>query len=71
LASGTFLTVGLLTRLAVIPLAITMTVICFGMGKGRIFLEDQHPFLFVLLSLVFFFAGSGKWSLDQAIFGRS
>jgi uncharacterized membrane protein YphA (DoxX/SURF4 family) len=71
LVSGIFLTLGLYTRLAVVPLAITMLVICFGMGKGRIFLEDQHPFLFVLLALVFFFTGPGKWSLDRVIFGRS
>ncbi len=70
LISGILLTLGLFTRMAVIPLAITMIVICFGMGQGRIFMEDQHPFLFVLLALVFFFTGPGKWSLDQVIFGR-
>lgn len=70
LLSGICLTLGLLTRIAVIPLAVTMAVICFGMGHGRIFTEDQHPFLFLLLAGVFFFAGPGKWSLDQALFGK-
>lgn len=71
LLSGFLLTLGLLTRLAVIPLAGTMLVITFGMGKGKIFYEDQHPFLFVLLSLVFFFAGPGKYSLDHILVGRN
>ncbi|KAA2241829.1 DoxX family protein [Chitinophaga agrisoli] len=68
--SGILLTLGLLTRLAVIPLAIAMTVVCFGMGNGRILTQDQHPFLFVLLAGVFFFTGPGKWSLDQVFFKR-
>lgn len=68
LLSGIFLTLGLFTRLAVILLAITMIIICFGLGQGRIFMEDQHPFLFILLAFVFFFTGPGKWSLDQILF---
>lgn len=69
LASGVLLFLGLFTRPAAIVLALTMIVICFGMGKGRIFMEDQHPFLFVLLAFVFFFTGPGRWSADRAIFG--
>lgn len=71
LVSGLLLTLGLFTRLAVVPLVATMLVISFGMGKGKIFYEDQHPFLFVLLGLVFFFAGPGKYSLDQLLFGKN
>lgn len=70
LAGGILLTVGLLTRPAAIALAVTMAVICFGMGKGRIWMEDQHPFLFILLATVFFFTGGGKWSLDRVLFDR-
>ena len=65
---GVFLALGLLTRLAIIPLIATMAVICFGMGKGRIFMDEQHPFLFILLFLVFFFCGPGRYSLDKLIF---
>ena len=68
LVSGICLTIGLLTRLATIPLMITMTIICFGMGHGKIFSDDQHPFLFVLLGLVFFFYGPGKWNFDEVLF---
>jgi putative oxidoreductase len=71
LVTGILLTLGLFTRLAVIPLAITMLSIIFGMGKGRILMEDQHPFLFVLLALVFFFTGPGKWSLDGLMYRKS
>ena len=67
LASGLLLIAGLFTRFASLALAITMGVICFFMGKGRIFTEDQHPFLFVLLAAVFFFMGAGKWSLDHRL----
>jgi len=68
LIGGVFLTLGLLTRLAIIPLIATMAIICFGMGSGRFWYEDQHPFLFILLCLVFFFYGPGRFSLDKIIF---
>jgi putative oxidoreductase len=67
---GLLLVAGLFTRLAALTLAITMLVVCFVMGQGRIFTDDQHPFLFVLLAAVFFFTGAGKWSLDGLIFGH-
>jgi putative oxidoreductase len=69
-AGGIFLLLGFLTRLAIIPLIITMLTITFGMGKGKIFMDDQHPFLFVLLFLVIFFTGPGKFSLDHIFFGN-
>ena len=50
---GVLLALGLFTRFAIIPLSITMLVIPFFMGKGKIFSDDQHPFLFVLLFLTF------------------
>jgi uncharacterized membrane protein YphA (DoxX/SURF4 family) len=67
---GVLLTLGFLTRLSVIPLIITMAVICFGIGHGKIFMDDQHPFLFILLFLVFFFYGPGWLSVDKIIFKR-
>jgi putative oxidoreductase len=50
-----------------LPLAITMLTVTFGMGHGKVFTDDQHPFLFVLLALAFFFTGPGKWSMDRII----
>lgn len=69
--TGILFTLGLFTRIAAIALSVAMCIITFGMGEGRIFMEEQHPFLFVLLSAVFFFSGAGKWSFDQVLFGRS
>ncbi len=40
----------------------------FFVGHGKIWYEDQHPFLFVLLAFVFFFIGGGKWSVDYLLF---
>ena len=71
LVGGIFLLLGLFTRLAVIPLIITMGVIAFGMGHGKIWMDDQHPFLFMLLCLVFFFYGPGRFSLDKLLFKKN
>ena len=70
LVSGVCITLGLFTRLAVWPLIFTMLGISFGMGHGNIFYEDQHPFLFVMIGLFFFFNGPGKYSLDQYFYGK-
>ena len=67
---GILLAAGFLTRIASIAIAVTMAVICFGMGKGKIFMDDQHPFMFVLIALLFIFTGAGKWSLDYLFFDR-
>jgi uncharacterized membrane protein YphA (DoxX/SURF4 family) len=70
LIAGCCITIGLFTRLMIWPMIFLMLTICFGMGKGRIFYEDQHPFLFVLIGLIFFFIGPGKFSADQYLFGK-
>lgn len=64
LLSGLLLTLGFLTRVGCIILMCTMLYISFFVGHGKVWYEDQHPFLFVLLALVFFFTGPGKWSVD-------
>lgn len=68
LVGGILVMVGLFTRLAALIIACTMLYISLFVGTGKIWYEDQHPFLFVLLALVFFFAGPAKWSLDQVLF---
>jgi uncharacterized membrane protein YphA (DoxX/SURF4 family) len=65
---GIFLTFGFMTRVASLLIAGTMLYISFFVGNGKIWYEDQHPFLFVLLAMVFFFTGPGKWSVDGKIF---
>lgn len=70
LLAGVLLTLGLFTRIACIVLAATMLYISFFIGNGRIWYEDQHPFLFVLLGLVFFFTGPGAASMDDWLFRK-
>lgn len=67
LIAGILLFIGLFTRLSAIVIAITMLSISLFVGKGRIWYEDQHPFLFVLLALVFVFTGPGDWSVDKSL----
>jgi putative oxidoreductase len=62
--AGVFLTLGLFTRLAAILMIGTFCYITFFVGNGRFWYEDQHPFMFALLGLLFFFTGPGIWSLD-------
>lgn len=68
LASGILLALGLFTRLAALFMAITMLFICFKVGNGKFYYEDQHPFIFAMLAMVFFLTGPVKWSIDQLIF---
>jgi putative oxidoreductase len=71
LVSGTLLALGLFTRLASVLLGGTMLYISLFVGHGKIWYEDQYPFLFFLLALVFFFTGPGTWSLDRPNPGSS
>ncbi len=67
---GLCLALGLFTRIASIVLVLNFTFITFVMGHGKIFTENQHPFLFVLVSMIFLFIGPGRWSLDHRIFNK-
>jgi putative oxidoreductase len=67
LVAGLLLTAGCLTRLAALVLILTMLYISFFVGHGKIWYDDQHPFLFVLLGLVFIFSGPGSWSIDSLL----
>lgn len=60
---------GLGTRLAVIPLIITMIVAVFvhtpqGMSK------QELPFIYMLSYFLLFYAGSGRYSLDHYLFNK-
>lgn len=70
LVAGFLLALGLFTRIACIIITGTFIYISFFIGNGKIWYEDQYPFLFVLLALLFFFTGPGKWCLDNALFKK-
>jgi putative oxidoreductase len=63
------ITLGVLTRLSVIPLMISMSVAYFMAHKNDSFQMKELPFLFMCLSLVVFILGSGKYSVD-GLFSR-
>lgn len=65
LITGICFVLGLCTRLAALVMACNMLFICFYIGSGKFYYEDQHPFLFALVALVFFFTGSVKFGLDN------
>ena len=69
LITGICFIIGLFTRLAAAFMMIDMLFICFVVGEGRFYYQDQHPFLFALIALVFFFTGPVRWSLDARLFG--
>jgi len=70
LITGICFVFGLFTRIAALFMAIDMLFICFKIGGGKFYYEDQHPFLFAMIALVFFFTGPVKWSLDKVWFGE-
>ena len=70
LVAGFLLTIGLFTRIAAIIIIGTFIYIPFFVGNGKIWYEDQYPFLFALFGCVFFFVGSGKWSIDNILFRK-
>lgn len=59
--------VGLATRYAVIPLAITMMVVIFIVNGGEPFGERELPSLYLLGYIVLFVNGAGKYSLDKQL----
>lgn len=70
LLGGTLLATGLITRIAAVIVAVTMSIITFRVGEGRVYMEEQHPFMFVLFAFLFFFDGGKKWSLDNLFFRK-
>ncbi len=68
--AGLSMLLGLFTRLGSLLTMGTFSYITFFVGHGKFWYEDQHPFMFFLVGLVFFFCGPVKWSLDEQIFKR-
>jgi putative oxidoreductase len=65
---GILIVIGLLTRLATIPLIITMAVVVFYSNKGQFILaKGDLPALFLACFLVLLITGPGKWSVDRLV----
>jgi len=71
LLTGICFILGVFTRIAALLMMADMLFICFYVGSGRFYYQDQHPFLFALIAFVFFFTGPVKWSLDERLFDAS
>lgn len=70
LVAGLLLTLGLFTRIGALLMIGTLAYIAFFVGHGKVWYDDQHPFLFVLLGLVFVFTGPGNWAIDNLLFKK-
>lgn len=68
LIGGFFLIIGLFTPLFTALLFFTFVFITFVMGEGKIFGDNQLSFLFAMFSLLFFFTGPGRLSVDYILF---
>ncbi|RFS25044.1 DoxX family protein [Chitinophaga silvatica] len=62
-----FVILGLLTRLASIPLIISMSVITFVIHSAKPLDERELPLMFLAAFVAILFVGPGKFSLDGAI----
>ncbi len=70
LICGLLVTIGLATRLAVIPIFIAMVVAYFIALSEAAFNVKELALLFLALSFVIFILGSGKYSVDGMIRSR-
>jgi len=71
LIAGVLLSLGLFTRISAVITIGTFSYITFFVGHGHFWYEDQHPFMFFLMGVLFLFSGPGAWSLDEQFFSKS
>jgi putative oxidoreductase len=67
---GILFLLGLLTRLGAVICVGTFLYITFFIGSGKFWYQDQHPFMFALFGLLYFFIGAGAWSIDALLFKK-
>lgn len=61
---------GLFSRLATIPLMVTMAVATFIIHADDPFSKQEFALLYFFLFLIIFMAGPGRFSLDAAFFNK-
>ena len=64
---GVLVLIGLYTRIAVIPLIITMLTAAIIVHSTDPFGVKEKPLLFAVIFLALLFTGSGKYSIDKKI----
>ncbi len=68
---GILLSLGLFTRLALVPPFITMLVAFFIIHQKDDFAVKELALVFLLLSISIFILGSGKYSIDRILFNKN
>lgn len=69
LAGGLMMALGIFTRVAAVPLILTMAFICFIMGEPELLAADGS-FLLLVIFFHFLLVGPGRLSLDHLLFTR-
>jgi putative oxidoreductase len=64
---GLLFALGFFTRFISLPLIINMAVAAFGSHHGQITGAGEQAFIYLLIFAVYFFVGSGKWSVDYLL----
>lgn len=67
---GFLLTIGLFTRISLVPVFVAMTVALFVAHAGDPFEAKQPALLLWLMAMLSFTAGPGRFSLDYYIVGK-
>jgi putative oxidoreductase len=67
---GLFIALGLLTRLAIIPIFTIVNVAFFVAHKNDPFLSKMLLFVYIFLCIAIFLLGSGRYSIDQLLFRK-
>ena len=65
-----FLFIGLGTRLVLIPLILTMSVVVFIINATQPMGDKEEGFLYLIPYVVLFFTGPGRISFDQLLFRK-
>jgi len=61
-----FVIVGFKSKWALIPMIITMLVAVFGAHAGEPFSEREHALLYLIVFIVLYLTGDGKYSLEKS-----
>ena len=61
------LVIGLMTRVAALPVAFTMAVAAFVVNAGKPWTDKELAVLYMLCSLALVFTGAGRFSVDSRI----
>ncbi|MCD8081039.1 MAG: DoxX family protein [Bacteroides sp.] len=59
--------VGFLFRLALIPMTFTMAMAFFVIHSGDPFFDKELPFVYMILYIMLFISGPGKYSVDYLL----